>query len=168
MVSDTGIGIPEDKQQLIFNRFFQNEITGDIINNGTGIGLSITKEFVELHGGRVYVESKLNMGSTFVVEMPLKELSTDEDIADELVRELAGSVHKREETIEPGNELKPSVLLVEDNFDFRFYLKDNLKQHYNITVASNGKEAWKMMMHQLPDIGDKRCDDAGDGWPSIV
>lgn len=152
MVSDTGIGIPEDKQQLIFNRFFQNEITGDIINNGTGIGLSITKEFVELHGGRVYVESKLNMGSTFVVEMPLRELSTDEDIADELVRELAGSVHKREETIEPGNELKPSVLLVEDNFDFRFYLKDNLKQHYNITVASNGKEAWKMMMHQLPDI----------------
>ncbi|WP_421889642.1 two-component regulator propeller domain-containing protein [Marinoscillum sp.] len=152
MVTDTGIGIPEDKQQLIFNRFFQNEITGDIINNGTGIGLSITKEFVELHGGKVYVESKLNMGSTFVVELPLRELSSDEDIADELVRELAGSVNKSEEEIEPGSVLKPSVLLVEDNFDFRFYLKDNLKQHYNITVASNGKEAWKMMMHQLPDI----------------
>lgn len=152
MVSDTGIGIPEDKLQLIFNRFFQNELTGDIINNGTGIGLSITKEFVELHGGKITVESKPNMGSTFIVQMPLKEINSDEDLADELVKELAESVKQTGHLKVPEDQNKPLILLVEDNFDFRFYLKDNLKQFYNVTVASNGKEAWKMILNQPPDI----------------
>ena len=151
-VADTGIGIPNEKLDLVFNRFFQNEIPGDMINNGTGIGLSITKEFVELHKGTITVDSKENMGTTFTIDLPLKEINSDEDLADELVKELAESFAKPEvEEVENREEL-PTVLLVEDNFDFRFYLKDNLKQYYNIKVASNGKEAWKSLMTKAPDI----------------
>jgi len=152
MVSDTGIGIPKDKQELIFKRFFQNETTGEIVNNGTGIGLSITREFVELHGGRISVDSAPDNGSTFIVELPLKEINTDEDIAAELVKELTLSSNGHSEDGEPIDSDKPTVLLVEDSFDFRFYLKDNLKQYYNIAVASNGKEAWKMVKNSPPDI----------------
>lgn len=152
MVTDTGIGIPKDKHELIFNRFFQHEISGDIVNNGTGIGLSITKEFVELHGGKISVDSKPDMGSTFIVELPLKEISSDEDLVDGLVEELAQSVHQRDENTDVIDSSKPTVLLVEDNYDFRFYLKDNLKQYYNVTVASNGKEAWKMIKNDPPDV----------------
>lgn len=151
MVTDTGIGIPDDKKELIFNRFFQNEPTGNIINNGSGIGLSITKEFVELHGGRVYVDSKQSMGSTFVVELPLKRITNDNDVAEVLVEELRESVNRSEKEDHQDEKL-PRVLLVEDNFDFRFYLKDNLKQYYNVDVASNGKEAWKRILNRLPDI----------------
>ena len=151
-VSDTGIGIPNEKLDLIFNRFFQNEISPDIINNGTGIGLSITKEFVELHKGKISVDSKENMGTTFTIDLPLKEINSEEDLADELVKELAESFTKKEVEAPADRENLPTVLLVEDNFDFRFYLKDNLKQHYNIQVASNGKEAWKSILNRTPDI----------------
>lgn len=151
MVTDTGIGIPEDKHELIFNRFFQNEISGDIVNNGTGIGLSITREFVELHGGHIHVDSKADMGSTFVAELPLKQITNDQDVAEELVKELQATVNHFEEEEEIDASL-PTVLLVEDNFDFRFYLKDNLKQYFNVEVAANGKEAWKHMISHLPDI----------------
>ncbi len=152
-VSDTGIGIPVEKQGFIFNRFFQNDLNGDLINNGTGIGLSITKEFVELHKGTISVDSRPNMGTTFSVDMPLKEISSEEDMADELVKELAESVNQSEPQADTEDQSAlPTVMLVEDNFDFRFYLKDNLKQYYNIQVASNGKEAWKSLIHKQPDI----------------
>ncbi len=152
LVADTGIGIPTEKLGLIFNRFFQNEVSGEMINNGTGIGLSITKEFVELHKGTITVDSKENMGTTFAVDLPLKEINSDEDLAEELVRELTESVHQVEDVISVAGDDRSTVLLVEDNFDFRFYLKDNLKQYYNIQVASNGKEAWKSILQKAPDI----------------
>lgn len=151
-VSDTGIGIPKEKQELIFNRFFQNELSGGIINNGTGIGLSITKEFVELHKGTIAVDSMPNMGTTFLVDLPMKEISSDEDMADELGKKLAEAANTPEANDTTDHDSLPTVLLVEDNYDFRFYLKDNLKQHYNIHVASNGKDAWKSILNKLPDI----------------
>ena len=151
-VSDTGIGIPKEKQELIFNRFFQNELSGGIINNGTGIGLSITKEFVELHKGSIAVDSMPNMGTTFLVDLPLKEISSDEDMADELGKKLAEAANNPETNNATDHSSLPTVLLVEDNYDFRFYLKDNLKQHYNIHVASNGKDAWKSILNKQPDI----------------
>jgi signal transduction histidine kinase/ligand-binding sensor domain-containing protein/DNA-binding response OmpR family regulator len=152
MVTDTGIGIPEEKHQLIFNRFFQNEVTGSIINNGTGIGLSITKEFVEMHGGKVWVESKPELGSTFFIEMPLKAISTDEMHESEKHDGLESETPLQNSKDELLNKDLPSIFLVEDNHDFRFYLKDNLKQYYNVAEASNGKDALKLIRQKLPDI----------------
>lgn len=80
-IKDTGIGIPEDKLSAIFDPFYQvNE--SDSSTPGTGIGLYLTKAIVEMHKGRIYVESVLEQGSTFFVELPLgnAHLSTDEII----------------------------------------------------------------------------------------
>ncbi len=70
-VCDTGIGISKEKQAKIFQPFFQNELPEGIINQGSGIGLSIIQEFVKLHGGTIKVSSEVNKGSCFTVQIPL-------------------------------------------------------------------------------------------------
>jgi signal transduction histidine kinase len=76
-VKDTGIGIPPEKQERIFERFFQHDVPASLVNQGSGIGLSITKEFVKLHGGIITVESEVDAGSCFAVLIPLVDILAD-------------------------------------------------------------------------------------------
>jgi signal transduction histidine kinase len=71
-VSDTGIGIPPDKIGSLFTEFKQTDATIASEYGGTGLGLSITKKFIEMHGGRIWVESELGKGSSFIFEIPLR------------------------------------------------------------------------------------------------
>jgi signal transduction histidine kinase len=71
-VKDTGIGIPKDKINLIFKRFGQVDKSLKRNREGSGIGLSLVKTFVEMHGGNIYVHSKYNKGSEFVIDLPVK------------------------------------------------------------------------------------------------
>ena len=71
---DSGIGIPAEKHNKIFERFFQNDMPASLINQGSGIGLSITKEFVDLMGGAISVESEHGKGSCFVVRAAIKDI----------------------------------------------------------------------------------------------
>jgi len=71
-VSDTGIGIPPDKIGSLFTEFKQTDATIASEYGGTGLGLSITKKFIEMHGGRIWVESELGKGSSFLFEVPLR------------------------------------------------------------------------------------------------
>ena len=71
-IADTGIGIPKDKQARMFEAFEQADTSTTREYGGTGLGLSITKKFVELHGGRIWVESDLGQGSRFFFEIPLR------------------------------------------------------------------------------------------------
>ena len=71
-VSDTGIGIPADKRESIFSEFKQGDASVASEFGGTGLGLSITRKFVEMHGGRVWVESEVGKGSTFFMHVPLR------------------------------------------------------------------------------------------------
>lgn len=73
-VKDNGIGIPEDKLNLIFDRFVQVDSSLQRENEGSGIGLALVKSLVENHGGRIWVESKLNSGTNFFIEFPVKQL----------------------------------------------------------------------------------------------
>jgi signal transduction histidine kinase/ligand-binding sensor domain-containing protein/DNA-binding response OmpR family regulator len=145
-VSDSGIGIPRENIEKIFERFFQNEVPRSMVNQGTGIGLSIVKEFVKASGGRIRVESEIGKGSSFIVTLPVLGLdahAVDITLPEEIpaVLEEAHNVHR-----------KPVLLLVEDNEDFRFYLKDNLKIAYSIIEASNGKQGLIMTQKHLPDL----------------
>jgi signal transduction histidine kinase/ActR/RegA family two-component response regulator len=145
-VADTGIGIPEKKQKKIFKRFFQVE-SGDstaTINHGSGIGLSITKEFVEMHQGTIKVTSKEGEGSVFTVELPLQRIEHLGETKDPVMHDLS-----LDNTFSSD---KATVMIVEDNNDFRFYLHDNLREHYNILEACNGKKAWAMIVKSRPDI----------------
>lgn len=158
-VADTGIGIPQEKQEKIFERFFQHDIPGSLVNQGSGIGLAITREFVKMHEGSITVQSEVEKGSCFTVMLPVKkvalqldteEVSKEEVIfADDLIEENAE--HTVAETARTEGK-KPVLLLVEDNEDFRFYLKDNLKDQFTVHEAANGQEGWQKALAQHPDL----------------
>ena len=154
-VKDTGIGIPLEQQDRIFDRFFQHEGHGSLLNQGSGIGLSITKEFVKLHGGVITVDSAPEMGSCFTILLPVKMtgviLSADTGTAAAIIP-LQPSGHTGVKETDTRTGKKPVVLLVEDNEDFRFYLKDNLGLHYHIITAENGQNAWNILQQQTPDL----------------
>lgn len=151
-IRDTGIGIAEDKKERIFERFFQADLPKSLVNQGSGIGLSITREFVRIHGGSIDVESALGEGTCFTVLLPLNELT--QHVADRMdVAELAVAGHyNEEETDDTSDNVKPVLLLVEDNEDFRFYLKDNFQVHYRIFEAKNGREGFALATAQMPDL----------------
>jgi signal transduction histidine kinase/ligand-binding sensor domain-containing protein/DNA-binding response OmpR family regulator len=156
-VIDTGIGIPPDKHDKIFERFFQNEVPGSMVNQGSGIGLSITKEFVRLHKGEIYVESEPDQGSYFTVLLPVDlpltntlayQLNTTESEVLSQSQKNASKPHHQEKNVLK----KLTVLLVEDNDDFRFYLKDNLSEHFHIVEATNGREGWQKTLALHPNL----------------
>jgi signal transduction histidine kinase/ligand-binding sensor domain-containing protein/DNA-binding response OmpR family regulator len=161
-VTDTGIGMEPDKKERIFERFFQNDMPGSIVNQGTGIGLSITKEFVKLHGGTIQVDSVLNEGSVFEVSLLLAALPESEEVIETRADSFADSSVLSEEptaaqSLAKDQEFvwkskKQIIVLVEDNEDFRFYLKDNLSTYYQVLEASNGKEGWQKILSVHPDL----------------
>ncbi len=154
-VIDTGIGIPPEKHDKVFERFFQHDVPESLLNQGSGIGLAIAREFVKMHNGEIRVESVPDHGSCFTIQLPVyvddSNLPVAENIDDEDLVALPAEENKSVAKHQHTNK-KPLVLLVEDNDDFRFYLKDNLKDIFFIIEASNGKEGWQKALSQHPDI----------------
>ncbi|HEX6426567.1 MAG TPA: two-component regulator propeller domain-containing protein [Niastella sp.] len=150
-VKDTGIGIPADKHEKIFERFFQTDVPESMVNQGTGIGLAITKEFVKLHNGIITVKSEPERGSCFTVFLPAKKFynASIRPIADPEPVENAEPMLLEESK---KGDKKKTILVVEDNEDLRFYLKDNLKSQYHIEEATNGKEGWEKTVLLNPDL----------------
>ncbi|MBN1116177.1 MAG: response regulator [Bacteroidales bacterium] len=148
-VVDTGIGISDEKHNKIFERFFQNEQPTGTLSRGSGIGLSLTQEFVNLHNGVIKLESKVDKGSTFSVYLPVDKSRIEERLSEEKSDERVVSANEVESEIDT-NFI--TILLVEDNEDFRFYLRDNLKVNYKILEASNGAEAWPVIKGYMPDL----------------
>jgi signal transduction histidine kinase/ligand-binding sensor domain-containing protein/DNA-binding response OmpR family regulator len=146
-VRDTGIGIAHDKLQKVFDRFFQSDIPDTMVNQGSGIGLSITHEFVKVHGGTIEVESEPGKGSCFTVLLPVPSLSGIPALKPDLEDDRLAGISD----LHPANG-KPTLLLVEDNEDFRFYLKDNLKMQYSIIEASNGRQGFQKALSVIPDL----------------
>ncbi len=156
-VKDTGIGIPKDQQEKIFEHFFQHTTPATVVNKGTGIGLSITREFARMHDGEIKVDSEPGKGSTFILTLPLVAATAGIAIVPlqpELPLEEAAAADVSPQTIPtPGNNTDlPVVLIVEDNDDLRFYLKDNLRLQYRVIEASNGKEGWQKALAQHPQL----------------
>ncbi|UOG77556.1 ATP-binding protein (plasmid) [Hymenobacter tibetensis] len=155
-VVDTGIGISPSEQGLIFERFFQGHELGSVLHQSSGIGLSITKEFAELHGGTIGVVSELGHGTTFTVELPLAAFTPVAERESTLPAEVPEMVEENKKPSRPTKKLKagelPHLLLVEDDDDFRYYLKDNLKDNYRITDVLNGKDGWYKALSCHPDL----------------
>ena len=167
-IDDTGVGISEENQEKIFDRFFEvapNNNPDKNYNKGTGIGLSIAKNIVDLHKGSLTVtNNKNNVGSIFTVTLPLgkNHLEDDEIIKDfKFSDDVSQYVNQlTEPTVIIEDELtdkitdvnKNTILLVEDNKPLRKFMKDLLKEKYNILEAENGKIALNMAIKHLPDL----------------
>lgn len=152
-VSDNGIGIPADKKEKIFTMFFQNPTHASILNQGTGIGLTITKEFIEMHGGSIEVESEPEKGTSFSMLLPLtpSPAPSTAEINTLLAANPIETANQQGISISSATTT-PSVLLVEDNEDFRSFLKDKLHLHYKVFEAANGKEGWQRALAHHPQL----------------
>ncbi|BDD02036.1 hybrid sensor histidine kinase/response regulator transcription factor [Persicobacter psychrovividus] len=145
-VEDTGVGIPLTEQNKIFDRFFQ---AANLKNNqmaGSGIGLSLTKEYVQLHRGNISVESIEGKGSSFVVAIPLIKASEQEMLKGDDQNKIDHPNNR------PAHRGAKTILLVEDNEDFRLFLKSSLQQQFNIIEADNGLVALNKIEMKMPDL----------------
>ncbi|QHT66188.1 response regulator [Rhodocytophaga rosea] len=161
-VEDTGIGIPADKIHLIFNRFYQIDSSHTRSFEGTGIGLSITKELVELHGGRINVKSTEGEGTCFIIQLPFvevdkqhnitkKESTTEKEKTDDGL--LIPTSVTEDSNIQTQTDIpKPIMLIVEDNADLRAYVRNMFTESYHIYEASEGIEGLRIATTILPDI----------------
>lgn len=149
-VADTGEGISERDLDKIFDRFYQVD---RIHPNGSGIGLAVTKAFVELHGGAISVESALQKGTVFTVTMPVKHIAETLRDADKHIdsNDVAAELDAISGHTDFRND-KPIVLIVDDNKDIQQLVGELLRADYNILTASNGKEGVKMAVRHVPDL----------------
>jgi len=149
-VADTGYGISERDLGNIFDRFYQVD---QVHPNGSGIGLSLSKAFVEMHGGSISVESAVNKGSVFTVTVPMKHVA--EKPQDFVVGITESDVNAELGEIEAEvviDESKPVVLVVDDNQDIRTLIKELLGKEYNILTAKNGAEGLEKGAGYIPDL----------------
>ena len=132
-VQDNGVGLAEDDITHLFDRFYQVDNDSSTKQEGTGIGLSLAKEFVELMNGTIEVESTLGKGSTFTVQLPVTNTAIktlDTKITIEPPFKKTGLNTPTEPLIIEENSSLPLALIIEDNEDVAHYLKTCLKRKY--------------------------------------
>jgi len=149
-VKDTGMGISEQDLEKVFDKFKQ---VGDTLTDkpkGTGLGLPISREIIEYHGGRIWVESQLGKGSTFSFSLPIAGKENTPINLDELVAQLKKQVLQ---TTSHKEAHQQSILVVDDEKHIRDLLKQELSDSgYMVREASNGKEAIESVRKELPDL----------------
>ncbi len=163
-IENTGIGIPEEHLPRIFDRFYQVDGGATRIYEGTGIGLALVREFVELHHGRVSVESS-GSETIFKIEIPLgdDQFASDKIIEDpgNIIEEFtenklfndAEHPEMNEEVIRklPARE-SSIILVVEDNFDLRNFICEQLENNYSVIEAVDGEKGLKLAEDVIPDL----------------
>lgn len=156
-VKDTGIGIPTDQIGTIFDRFYQVDDSSTRKREGTGIGLALAKELVNLMQGQILVESEIDKGSTFTVLLPIghemkhKKGKGNHFYLDNMapVQEIPTSVLMEEEHQDNN---KPTLLIVEDNQDVMHYIASCMKDDFSLAFAFDGKQGIEKALEIIPDI----------------
>ena len=156
-VEDTGIGIPEEHLPHIFDRFYQVDNSSKRAEGGTGIGLALTKELVQLMSGSIEVSSQLGKGSVFTIRLPIQD-KAPKGKASEIVQTTQSAsinlteVFAFENEEEEYGESHPLALLIEDNEDVLSYLELCMRDNYRIQKARNGLQGIELAIENIPDI----------------
>lgn len=172
-VSDTGPGIPREQLPRIFERFYQSESTYENPRRkkGSGIGLALVKELVELHQGNIDVYSHEGRGTDFIITMPLGDshLKPEEKVTMEAIQKVTNenghfdtelatdageeSVHEEDAPdLRAVDTNKSIILVVEDNADVRQYIRGSLESEYSVIEARDGQEGLHQAMTYIPDL----------------
>ncbi len=168
-IKDNGIGIPSEYRNQIFERFLRIERNDSVTRRGTGIGLALTKELVELQAGRIRFESKENRGTCFIILLPvIKDPGIPGDNIELLPEKLRDRSSGQKVTFieehdyafkspvaesKTSREIKkPVVLLVDDDQEIRTYIRENLRSSYNFYEAENGLKGFEIAVRFDPDI----------------
>ena len=157
-LKDTGIGIPKEHQPFIFTSFYQVDDSATRKEKGTGIGLAVVKELVQLMKGQINVTSELNKGTEFQILLPITTSAKPGNIPS-YKTEAPGRFPKiiKSEEIEMERsylqaEGMPQLLIIEDNPDVRLYLKTCLEKDYLLEFAQNGQVGIEKALKNVPDI----------------
>lgn len=168
LVIDTGKGIASDKLDHVFEPFYQIDSEMNREFQGSGLGLSLVKEYVELHKGSIHVKSTKNKGTRFIIKLPLgtshldynnkiefekninivESRNTGMDYYEEPVREIISAL--ADPNIDDSTQ--NTILVVEDNKDVRTYIQQNLEDEYSIIEAENGEEGLATARQFIPDL----------------
>lgn len=157
--TDTGIGMPKEQLAHIFESFYQV----DTHDSGSGIGLALVKAFVEMHHGKIHVDSEERKGTVFTIEIPLVQrgelnpLEKRENLLENLKEGAVlaadqSEVHVLQKEESLADKEKATVLIIEDNADVRQYIRLLLSKEYNILEAANGKEGVQQAVKYVPDV----------------
>ncbi len=165
---DTGVGIASNEIDDVFKRFHQIDDTYTRKNEGTGIGLALVKELLEIHHGTIEVSSEVNEGTTFVVRLPSgKDHLKPEEVVDDVIAkatetqlfkpvlDIADEKSQNKSDIDSGTlhqKKLPMILIVEDNQDLRKYLKTSLAKEYQILLSNDGRQGLEKTFSIIPDL----------------
>ncbi len=182
IVEDTGIGIPDNMRESIFDRFSQVDGSLSRAHEGTGIGLSLASEIVKLHDGRIWVESQLRKGSRFFVELLKGDEHFSENVLDRRTADAPVNLKRRATDTEPPRiqdivsdfrklqltdldktplereakapgQIHPfRLLVIDDNPEILKLMKLLLGEEYNLDFASSGEEALALLREKMPDL----------------
>ncbi|MBK7629955.1 MAG: response regulator [Ignavibacteriales bacterium] len=173
-IKDSGIGIPEDKIDKIFDRFYQVDDSSKRAYSGSGIGLSLVKELVDLHEWKIYVHSRLGSGTEFIIQIPLddnylndfqkfmdvnksNDVNSTKSSEEHFVEIIESNINEIQKSEKVSNKKlehleNSTILIVEDSEDVRIFLKDILKEDYNLIISENGERGLTEAIENLPDL----------------
>lgn len=160
-IADQGQGVPENKLSDIFELYYEGDHGEGKNLKGTGIGLALSKELVNLHHGHICAKNNADQGLTVTVALKVgkEHLIHDEvvfvdtpEVPHELEEAIEDLLQTIEQPIHQHNAHTPLVLLVEDNNDLRAFLKVQLGEFYRVELAENGQEGMEKAMQLLPDL----------------
>ena len=157
-ISDSGIGIKEENLDKIFSRFYQVNEFDKQYYGGTGIGLEVVKNFIDLHKGIINVKSKKNIGTKFTIILPrgnnhfkIKFEENELDLNSQKFKQINSIDNKNSLNIE-SKISKKTILIVEDNLELRKYLKSELIEEYRVKIAENGEQGLNKAIDFIPDL----------------
>lgn len=157
-LKDTGLGIEAKELSKIFDPYYQAAHTESLKIMGTGIGLSLVKQFVKAHGGEVSVSSSVGVGTTFTVHLPLgkehisQSLIKEEDVFMESITSSDGTTQTEQALFKTEHQSDWHVLIVEDNAEIRLYLQQLFEKMYQVSTATNGQEGYEKALSTMPDV----------------
>jgi len=159
-IADTGTGIESQHLSKIFDRFYQVDMSATRAYEGSGIGLSLTKELVELHRGTIEAHSEFQKGTTFIIRLPLgNDHLNKEEIAEvsafEKAKKYETPVQSGELELETPKESiagEDSILIIEDNVELRTYLRNELRHTYKIIAGVDGEDGISIALREIPTL----------------
>lgn len=161
-VRDTGIGIPQNELPKIFDRFYQVDGTHTREHEGTGIGMALTKELVDLHKGEIEIDSVVGEWTEVKITLPLGKYHLSEDEIIEKEDSLNQFDNRKKDQVEialtdeiPERERlddRTIILIVEDNSELREYVKEAISMDYHVEEAMNGEQGLRKAEKLIPDL----------------
>lgn len=156
IVEDTGCGIPKEEQGHVFERFYRTEQDSSSQQIGSGIGLNMVYEYIQLHEGKVSLESEEGKGSRFIVDIPAdlkREVQQEASEENRIASPVMADVMDGAVGVQTFRKIEKTVLVVEDNEDFSHFLSQELGRIYNkVLTAKDGIEGAMMAEAENPDI----------------